>query len=117
MNYEFRALKSTDLGTVCKIITKIGARQFKDCFQNVDIKSKNLDAIGVSIMLDIAGIVIAGIPSAERDIQEFLASLTGMKLAEVQEMPLADYMDLIIAVVTKDEFKDFFVRALKLFNQ
>ena len=66
---------------------------------------------------DIAGIIIANIPKAEADIQAFLASLTGKAKAEIAMMPFAEYGELIVAVVMKEDFRDFFKRVMKLFNQ
>lgn len=40
-----------------------------------------------------------------------------MKLAEIKKMPFADYGELIIEVVTKKEFQDFFKRVMKLFSR
>lgn len=120
--YELRPLVASDMGTICKIITAIGIRQFKECFDLDRIKSKSdenadVEKIGFSVMFDIAGIIISNIPKAEEVIQEFLASLTGMKCAEVRKMPFADYGEMIIDVVTKKEFQDFFKRVMKLFNR
>lgn len=117
--YDLRPLVASDMGMICKIITTIGARQFKDCFNIEQLKSEETDAnkVGFSVMLDIAGIIISNIPKAEEEIQVFLASLSGMKLAEIKKMPFADYGELIIEVVTKKEFQDFFKRVMKLFSR
>lgn len=115
--YELRPLVATDMGAICKIISAIGVRQFKDCFKVDDFKGKDVEAIGFGVIFDIAGIVIANIPMAEDDIQAFLASLTGMKVADIKKLPFADYGELIMEVVMKDDFKDFFKRVMKLFNQ
>ena len=69
------------------------------------------------MFLDIAGIIISNIPKAEPEIQAFIASLTGMQLPEVKQMPFADYGELIIQVIMKDDFQDFFKRVMKLFNR
>ena len=115
--YELRPLIATDMGAICKIITAIGIRQFKDCFKVEDFKGKDVEAVGFGVIFDIAGIVIANIPKAEEEIQLFLASLTGMKVADIKKMPFADYGELIMEVVMKDDFRDFFKRVMKLFNQ
>ncbi|MCF0185051.1 MAG: hypothetical protein HUJ98_01005 [Bacteroidaceae bacterium] len=117
MDYEIRPLIASDMGTVCKIISKIGVSKFKDCFDVTDIKGKDAEAIGLTVVFDIAGIIIDNIPNAEKDIQDFLSSLTDMDVADIQKMPFADYGELIIAVITKDDFKDFFKHVMKLFNQ
>lgn len=117
--YDLRSLVASDMGMICKIITAIGVRQFKECFnieQTEDAK-EDIKKVGFSVMLDIAGIIISNIPKAEEEIQVFLASLSGMKLAEIKKMPFADYGELIIEVVTKKEFQDFFKRVMKLFSR
>jgi len=115
--YELRHLVASDMGAICKIITAIGVREFKKCFNIDEIKSaENVEQVGFGVVFDIAGIIIENIPRAEEQIQSFLASVTGMKLAEIKQMPFADYGELIIEVVTKDDFKDFFKRVMKLFN-
>lgn len=117
--YDLRPLVASDMGMICKIITTIGVRQFKECFnieQTEDAK-EDIKKVGFSVMLDIAGIIISNIPKAEEEIQVFLASLSGMKLSEIKKMPFADYGELIIEVVTKKEFQDFFKRVMKLFSR
>ena len=118
MDYEIRPLIASDMGTVCKIISKIGVSKFKNSFDMADIKGKDAESVGLlTVVFDIAGIIIDNIPNAEKDIQDFLSSLTDMDVADIQKMPFADYGELIIAVITKDDFKDFFKHVMKLFNQ
>lgn len=133
--YELRPLAASDLGMVCKIISEIGVRQFKECF-NVDqikesmksdaadgtedskeVKDAKLESIGFGVVFDIAGIVISNIPVAEADIQKFIASLTGLNVLQVKALPLADYGEIILDVITNEDFKDFFKRVMKLFNR
>lgn len=116
MEYELRELKSSDMGQVCKIIKAIGIKEFKESFNVDDIKGGNVEAVGFEVMFGIATTVIENIPKAQKDIDSFLASITGMKVAEIQDMNLGDYGDLIVQVVGKKEFKDFFSHAMKLFN-
>lgn len=116
--YELRSLIASDLGTVCKIVTAIGIRQFKDCFKVEDFKKgADIEKIGLGVVFDIAGIIFANFSKAETDIQSFLASLTGMTLDDIRNLSLADYGEMIIDVVTKEEFKDFFGRVMKLLNR
>ena len=135
--YELRPLAASDLGMVCKIISEIGVRQFKECF-NVDqikesmkadadgaeetedskeAKDAKLESIGFSVVFDIAGIVISNIPAAEADIQKFIASLTGLSVPQVRALSLADYGEIILDVATNEDFKDFFKRVMKLFKR
>ena len=117
-SYELRSLVASDMGAICKIISAIGVRQFKDCFKTEDLKGeKNVEQIGIAVVFDVAGIIIANFPKAEAEIQSFLASLTGWKVAEIQKLSLADYGEMIMDVVMKEDFRDFFKRVMKLFNQ
>lgn len=118
-NYELRPLKASDMGMICKVLSKIGIREFKGCFQLGDLKDakENVEAIGFGVLFDIAGIIIGHIPDAEKEIQTVLASLTGIPVEEIEVLSLADYGGMIVEVVTKDDFKDFFGRVMKLFNR
>lgn len=116
-NIELRSLKSTDMGAVCKIISLIGAKQFSGCFNISDFDGKkDIKAVGFEIFFDIAGVVISNIPRAEKEIMSFVASVTGIDVNELEEMPFADYGELVMRIVLKDDFKDFFSRAMKLLN-
>ena len=115
--YELRPLIASDMGAICKIITAIGIRQFKECFKVDDFKGKNEEQIGFGVVFDIAGIIIANMPKAEEEIHAFLASLTGKKVSEIKKMQFADYGELIMQVVMKEDFQDFFKRVMKLFNR
>ena len=114
--YELRPLVASDMGAICKIITAIGIKEFKNCFKKEDFTGKDLETVGLGVFFDLAGIIVANIPRAEEEIQSFVASLTGMKVAEVQKMPFADYGELVVTIVMKEDFRDFFKRVMKLFN-
>lgn len=116
--YELRPLAASDMGAICKIMTAIGIKQFKDCFKLDDFKKvNNVEELGFSIVFDIVGIILANFPKAEEEIQAFLASVSGKKVGDIKKMPFADYGEMIMDVVTKEDFKDFFERVMKLFNR
>ena len=115
--YELRPLVASDMGAICKIITAIGIKQFKDCFKVEDFSGGNVEELGFGIVFDCIGIILDNFPKAEEEIQSFLASVSGMKVSEIKKMPIADYGEMIMDVVTKDDFKDFFKRVMKLFNR
>lgn len=130
MEYVLRELKASDIGICCKIINGIGLKEFKGCINLGDFvpnevdengkpkfDMKSLEKIGLDIMLSIGSIVLENIPKVQKDIDTFLASLTNQKIQDIQDMGLVEYTDLIIAVVQKEEFKDFFEHVMKLFNQ
>lgn len=118
MTYEMRKLKSSDLGIVCKILSGIGVKEFKTCFNIQDFKNnnKNPEQLGMNVVFDIGGIIIENIPKVQKDIDCFIASLIGQDIQQVQDMDFAEYGSLIIEIVAKEEFKDFFKSVMKLFN-
>lgn len=125
--YQLRELKGSDLGIVCRIISAIGIKEFRYCFEstavkkavadfkNIEKKNKEdttLETVGGTVFFDIAAVIISNYEKAEKDIQTFLASVTGMKPSEIAEMPFGEYGELIADVVSKEEFRDFFVHVL-----
>lgn len=117
MTYELRKLKSSDLGIVCKILSGIGIKEFKTCFNIQDFKnSKNPEQVGMNVVFDIGGIIIENIPKVQKDIDLFISSLTGQDIQQIHDMDFAEYGSLIIEIVAKEEFKDFFRHVMKLLN-
>lgn len=121
--YELRDLCSKDVFPMFNIIKKIGVKEFKKCFESDEVmqmiksgKKVDLDAIGISIVMDVASIVLDNISGCEKDIYKFLSGLSGMKEAEIAELPLNTFVSMIIDVFKKDEFKDFIQVVSKLFD-
>jgi hypothetical protein len=63
--------------------------------------------IGISVAFDIGGVILSNLPKCETEIYSFLASVTGLKVKEIEEASMADFAEMIITLVQKDEFKDF----------
>lgn len=120
----YRTLTSKDIFPICGILRKIGVKELRSAFSNVDginPKDKKIDltAIGMDIFFDITGTIISNLPSCEREIYTFLSSVVRkddggeMSVDELKEMPMGDFAQVIMDVVSKQEFKDFFKVALK----
>lgn len=118
MDYQFRTLSATDIFPMATIISKIGIKEFKTAFENPDIQkmiagSKDKDgeelqaSVGMSVMLDLGGIVLGNMGKCENEIFKFLASVTESKEADLRKMPLADFAELVIQFFKKDELRDF----------
>lgn len=113
MTYELRDITSKDLFTMMQIIRKIGIKEFKTAFTGVQLftdENGNLDLskMGIPIAMDLGAILIENLPNAETEIYNFLKNLSGVPVKTLQEMPPAEFMEMILAVVKKPEFKDFF---------
>lgn len=127
--YTLRSLQGADIFPMSAIIKKIGVKEFKNAFQDEEIKSlvnsinngeMSKDAAanqaGMAVILNIVDVVLGNLPRAEKDIYKFLASLSGMKPDEVAALPMATFTGMVIDVIQKEEFKDFIKVVSRLFK-
>ena len=123
MEFELRRMTSADIFPMCTIIKKIGIDEVKKIINSPELmslvsNSKGKDdrttAIGMSFMLDIASLIVGNIPKIEADLYKFLASMSKMTEKELRDISPADFLDLIVAVIKHEDFKDFFSRASQL---
>lgn len=127
--YTLRSLQGADIFPMSAIIKKIGVKEFKNAFQDDEIKdlaksinngdiSKDAAAsqAGMTVILNIVDVVLGNLPRAEKDIYKFLASLSGMKPDEIAALPMATFTGMVIDVIQKEEFKDFIKVVSRLFK-
>ena len=123
MDFELRKMTSADIFPMCTIIKKIGIDEVKKIINSPELmslvsNSKGKDdrttAIGMSFMLDIASLIVGNIPKIEADLYKFLASMSKMTEKELREISPADFLELVIAVLKHEDFKDFFKVASQL---
>lgn len=123
--YKFRTLNASDIAPICSIISKIGLNNFAKTFKSEDVVdvltkkkgAKDLTALaGVTVALNFANVVISHIADCENEIFKLLSSVSDLSYKEVKELDLVTFSDMIINFVKKEEFKDFFKHASKLFK-
>lgn len=115
--FELRKLEAKDIAPMASIINKIGWKEFKATFQSTEGKDMtDLNALGMAVAFDIVGIVLANYEKCQADVFSFLSSLSGMKTKQIESLSPAEFAEMVIAVVQKDEFKDFFMVVSKLFK-
>ena len=125
--YELRSLTADDMFPMFQIISKVGVRDFKKCFESPAVidaitsaasgkGEKDLTAVGMTVAFDIAGMLVARLPDCKDDIYLLLSQLSGMSREEIGKLPMATFMEMIIDVVKKPEFTDFFQGVAKLFR-
>lgn len=112
--YNFRQLNSTDIFPVCNIISKVGIRELKTCFQGQDLSAVintedegAMMALGAGVVLDVAGVVFANMQKCQKEIYTFLSSVTELSEEKLKAMPPADFADIVINFFKKEELKDF----------
>ena len=125
MEYEMRKLQATDLFSVVKILNGIGLKNIKEAIDFEEINKirkgmteKNADVIssqvGLNIVMSIATVILENLPKIENDLYKFVGSVIGIKTKDVAKMDMGEFMDVLISIIQKEEFKDFFKRASKL---
>ena len=120
--HTLRKVEAKDIAPLATIISKIGFKEFKACFDSPEVKagmadgSLDLEKAGVTIMFDVMGIVICNLPKCIDDIFAFISSLTGMDIEEVKGLDLDVITEMIIEILQKEEFKKVFKVASKLFK-
>ena len=122
--YELRSLNASDIFMMSKILSSIGIKEFRKCFDSENIGelvkgTKSVDAaakVGVAVMFDIAGIVLDNLPSCEKYVYAFLANLSGMQADEIASMPMATFAEIVVDVIKKEDFRDFMKVVSRLFK-
>lgn len=123
--YTLRALEAKDVFLMVKIIGAIGIAKFADCLQSDEIRniitgSKSDDganaSIGMVVMLSVADVVVKHLPDCEKDIYQFLSSLSGMDRKKIESLPIDTFIQMVIDVFQKEEFGDFMKAVSRLFK-
>lgn len=125
--YELRELTADDVFPMFRIISKIGIKEFKDCFGSESVRnaiatmaagkeSADLTGVGVAVAVDIAGVLCSNLPNCREEIYQFLAQISGMKKDDVAKLPMVTFFEMVIDVIKKPEFKDFFTVVSRLFK-
>lgn len=120
----FRPPLADDLFTMCKIISKIGAQEFKRCIESPGVMeaikgegSVDLEKVGVTVMADLGVSVLSHLEDCKQDIYRFLSSLSGIPVTEFPTMRMAQFAGMVIQLFRNEEFRDFFTEVSESFRQ
>ena len=128
MEYTLRKPKATDLFVVSKIIKGIGLKNIADCFNsdeiNLIMKSVSGDKvtddvlykIGANIMLSIGELILDRLDDVKDDVIKFMSCLSGLKIKEVEDLPITEFAEMLMAIIKEPDFVDFIKVVLKSFN-
>lgn len=119
-----RKLEAKDIAPMASILSKIGMKEIKSCFNPDDLQElasgKNTEeaaaAVGFTVVFDIAGVILGNYEKCQDDIFRFIAGLSGKSKEDIAKLPLDTFFELIIEIVRKEGFKDFFKVVSKLFK-
>lgn len=141
MEYTLRKPKATDIFVVSKIIKGIGLKNIKDCFNTSDINElraslmdenklvdengkvtyknfsdEQLTKFGVEMVTSVGDLVLERMEVVQKDLIKLISNLTGLSIKEVEDLPIADFAEIVIAIVKEPDFVDFIKVVLKSFN-
>lgn len=138
---ELRELKSADIFPMIQILNKIGFRELKEILtpdkikemmktfkeekseekpeEKSEEKSEEMNTttvLGFNLIIEVVGVVMNNLPSCQVEIYKFMSNLSGLSVKDLEDLPMADFAEMIIDLIQKQEFKDFFKAVSKLFN-
>lgn len=106
--YTLRKLCATDFFPFAKILSKVGIKQFADCFELDENDNISLSISGLSVALNVIDILLSNLDKCENEIFSFLASVSGMSTEEVRVLDMDIFAEMTIEIFQKKEFSDFF---------
>lgn len=129
--YTFRPLGGEDVFLMFKIIGKIGVKEFNACFENDGIKHLVAGMMGekaleadeasvsvtyISVILEVADVLFNNIAKCENEIFQMLSQTSNLSVAQVKKLPLAQFTEMVIDFIKKEEFRDFIEVVSRLFK-
>lgn len=82
-------------------------------------KEETLAEIGIRILptaFDVLELILESLENVEADVFRFLSSVSNLQPEEVKHLPLPDFAEMILDVLQKKEFKDFYQVVSKFFK-
>lgn len=128
--YTLREMTADDVFPMVKIISGIGLKEFKAAFEAEDVKAAiaamtggeaegekpDAAAIGITIAVNIANVIFSNLPKCKADIYKLLSGLSGMAVKDIAALPMPVFMNMVVDTIRKEEFRDFFGAAARLFK-
>lgn len=123
-------IKAAGVSNIVKLANAMGKKKevadpvLEDSLNDnpVDVPNKEeLNSQLVMVGMSVAGKMFTTVLTAAADLQQdfnsLLADVAGLSFAEITEMNLGDYSELVMDFFEKPEFLVFFRQALRLFKK
>lgn len=131
--YTFRTLGGEDVFLMFRIIGKIGVKEFNACFEHDGIKhlvaammgekmaEQNAEETSVSVtyitvILEVADVIFRNLPKCETEVFQMLSQTSNLTVEQVKKLNLAQFTEMVIDFINKEEFKDFIKVVSRLFK-
>lgn len=131
--YTFRQLGGEDMFLMFRIIGKIGVKEFNACFENDGIrqliagvaegkaegeeeKSATSAVTYIAVILEIADVIFKNLPKCEDEVFKLLSQTSDLTIEQVKALSLAQFTEMVVDFIKKEEFRDFIKVVSKLFR-
>lgn len=126
---EIRDVTTKDIFALTQVISKIGVKEFKGVLDSEDtrdaiaaatvngkVDESKFRGVGITVAINVAGIVIENLPKAEDAIYRFVGNLTGLTKKQIEDLPAAEFAEIVVEIVRKPGFRDFIQVASRLLS-
>ena len=130
MEYTLKPLTAEHMFMMFQLLSKLGVKDLREIINPDSIKKLmevakdkqnnkntdlNLDTIfGATMISDVVSLVVRNIPYCKNEVYNLLSSLSGIPNKELAKVDMVTFTNMIIDVVKKPEFKDFFKAVSRL---
>lgn len=121
--YTLRKICADDIFPLCTVLTKIGLKEIKGCFSVEAFKKlvgdaeegteNDIEKIGFDLAMDIVAVIVANMETCKDSLYQLLSGLSGMTKGELAKLDFEVFISMIIDVIRKEEFRNFFKVASK----
>ena len=124
--YELRKLKSTDLFLVLNLVKKIGIATFADAvvddgfkqiFTGTEDKTEEDYANVGKTVFNIIQLIIERLTDCQNEIYDLLEAVSNLNRQQLEDLDMDVFMEMVVELVEKDEFKQLFTRVVSLLNR
>lgn len=124
--YKFRKLTSKDISPMVRILKKIELKRIKELFSSEEIKnliqnkqneeeteedntesSQDLMKLGGNLLIEAIPMLLDAVDNCIGDVNILLASVANMEVAELENLDLDVYFNMVYDFVNKEEFSGF----------
>lgn len=124
---KFKDFTADNLFDFCAVLDAVGAEEVINAFDEKEIKTlqranKNIEKIGIVILMKIVKIIIKNIPKAKNEICLFLSGCTSFDNGtetmpdDFHNMKIVSFIRLLKELSKREDLIDFFGEAAELFG-
>lgn len=124
MDIELRGLVAEDIFLMVEILNDIGAAEIRELITPDKLKSMlklvnnedeadkdDLDmttVLGFNVVMEVFTLIMKNLNRCKKNLYLFIGGVASMTPEEVAQLPMKDFASVLVRIVKKDEFADFF---------